>query len=727
MYAVWEKVVYDAYTLSFNVNGGTGIVAPQSCQRTTVAGTCSVTIPSTKPTRTNYKFLGWANSASATSAIYQPEKSITLSASKTIYAIWAPVRKLSFNVNGGTGSVAAQSCYPTTTTGSCTVTIPPTTPTRDDYYFLGWNTSSSATSASSNYSGGSVTLSESNTTIYAIWVPVYKLTFNYNYSVTPVEGSIKCHPTTTTGSCNVTIPSAAPTRSNYDFLGWADSSTATTADYQPSTSITLRASETIYAIWKAQEIVSFVFPNIYNSTDYFIVDDGVVYNKNADGSRGNERGKDVGNAIIMKTKGDKYVLLDTGPSGLSIQQAIYHRLMTLQNKTRVTIDYLIISHLDVDHYGNVVALINNSNITINNLVIKHERYPDDDSNNVVTGPKEQIFLGIISAAASKGIKTYIGGDHTKINNTGYATYLANNYPNLNREDFGEDDNMKSIVVDEYLTLHLFNTGDSYKDKPNCAVGTRITWTASIRQDDTKYIRDTEGNYIYFDGDAYNGTNDRSIIQTAETLVTKSDGSGISRYFYAFKTDNNQICRSNPNSLAILADVASTGVHKYAYFPGDVENAGYSAMASGGNSTEMYQNIVFDNTNKVFKNKIQWAPGVGAEIKAASAVRSKILGDGNSLNDIVIYQMSHHGLNNSDEAVSKLDLNRETGIYAIEENSVNMSDTVSWNYTKTWYYTLGEVGSNRLRVGRDAYNRVNCSVTMEGSTKCKLVANEDSSQ
>ena len=47
-----------------------------------------MTLSSTKPTRTNYNFLGWATSASATAAQYAAGSSYTANAAITLYAVW---------------------------------------------------------------------------------------------------------------------------------------------------------------------------------------------------------------------------------------------------------------------------------------------------------------------------------------------------------------------------------------------------------------------------------------------------------------------------------------------------------------------------------------------------------------------------------------------------------------------------------------------------------------
>lgn len=69
---------------------------------------------------------------------------------------------ITFNANGGSGGPGSQSVYYGTSTA-----LSSTKPTRTGYEFLGWSTSSTATSAS--YSSGSSYSFTSNTTLYAVW------------------------------------------------------------------------------------------------------------------------------------------------------------------------------------------------------------------------------------------------------------------------------------------------------------------------------------------------------------------------------------------------------------------------------------------------------------------------------------------------------------------------------------------------------------------------------
>lgn len=71
-----------SYTVSYNANGGSG--APGS--QTKYQG-YTLTLSSTRPTRSGYEFLGWSTSSSG-SVSYSPGSSYTSDSGTTLYAIW---------------------------------------------------------------------------------------------------------------------------------------------------------------------------------------------------------------------------------------------------------------------------------------------------------------------------------------------------------------------------------------------------------------------------------------------------------------------------------------------------------------------------------------------------------------------------------------------------------------------------------------------------------------
>lgn len=237
LYAIWKA---NTYTVSYNANGGSG--APSSQTKT---HNVTLTLRSNTPTRSGYTFKGWSTSSSATSASYSAGGSFTTNANTTLYAVWqknaATTYTVSYNANGGTGAPSSQ-----TKTHNVTLTLRTTTPTRSGYSFLGWSTSSTATSPT-YYAGGSYTANAS-ATLYAVWSynapTVYTISFNAN------GGSGAPSSVTKTHGVTLYLPSTEPTRTNYDFLGWSTSSTATTPTYYAGGSFTQNANTTLYAVWE---------------------------------------------------------------------------------------------------------------------------------------------------------------------------------------------------------------------------------------------------------------------------------------------------------------------------------------------------------------------------------------------------------------------------------------------------------------------------------------------
>lgn len=155
---IWSLIPYVSGTVQYNANGGSGAPSSQ-----TKYFNQTLTLSSTKPTRTGYTFLGWSTSSTATSATYSSGGSYTNEESATLYAVWkAKTYTISYNANGGSGAPSSQ-----TKTHGKTLTLSSVVPTRNGYEFLGWSTSSTATSAT--YSAGGSFTTNANTTLYAVW------------------------------------------------------------------------------------------------------------------------------------------------------------------------------------------------------------------------------------------------------------------------------------------------------------------------------------------------------------------------------------------------------------------------------------------------------------------------------------------------------------------------------------------------------------------------------
>lgn len=153
---------WTSYTIKYNANGGSGAPGSQTKWKDQ-----TLTLSSTKPTRTGYSFLGWSTSSTATSATYSAGGKYTANAAATLYAVWkANTYTVTYNANGGTGAPSSQ-----TKTYGVNLTLSSVKPTRTNYTFKGWATSASATTVS-YASGGSYT-TNAPITLYAVWELTY--------------------------------------------------------------------------------------------------------------------------------------------------------------------------------------------------------------------------------------------------------------------------------------------------------------------------------------------------------------------------------------------------------------------------------------------------------------------------------------------------------------------------------------------------------------------------
>ena len=260
------KVTNPTYTycLNFDMNGGEG--GPDDMRQDAGDKTSNLkfTIPYDKPTKSGYTFAGWSKTSNASTASYQPGDSIYVDYNDvTLYAVWKENKQnyyayLNYNANGGSGAPSSQSdsIYASSASGSKTFTISSTKPTRSGYEFQGWSTSSGSSTASYQ-PGSTISVSYgSSVTLYAVWKQTYTSTLNFNANGGTGAPSALTYTGTSTSAHTFTIPSTTPSKSGFIFMGWSESGSATTASYQPNSTISVpyNGSKTLYAVWQAADL-----------------------------------------------------------------------------------------------------------------------------------------------------------------------------------------------------------------------------------------------------------------------------------------------------------------------------------------------------------------------------------------------------------------------------------------------------------------------------------------
>ena len=215
LYAIYEK------KLTLTCYSGNGSSETKTAVVYNNGTTGKVSLPAGE-SLSGYAFDGYVGTAGAFSGdVYQAGAEYTLSADTSLYGLYTKTITVSYDANGGKGSVAAQTLSRHANVSS-TVAYE-TAPTvslsggaalsRDGYKFKGW-LKDSGTGTSVTAAGTSVTV-EKDTTYYAKWEVVsYKITYQLN------GGKVTGNPADyTVESEAITLKN--PTREGYFFTGWS--------------------------------------------------------------------------------------------------------------------------------------------------------------------------------------------------------------------------------------------------------------------------------------------------------------------------------------------------------------------------------------------------------------------------------------------------------------------------------------------------------------------------
>ena len=212
-----------------------------------------------------YQIVGWSKESNANPTTWPLNRAGTTACNKgnTIYLVAKnpnPTPTMytyhlihEFNYVGGTRwDITA-----TTAAESYQLDVNKGKPTRNGYSFAGW--ADKANAAAAKYFGGeqiTLTKDSPSKTIYAVWMPVFELRYDANGGTGAPDSQTYTALSATSTQATFTVPNQTPTKEGYTFKGWADSATATTAQYQPGGPIAVKhenSPKTVYAVWEGSD------------------------------------------------------------------------------------------------------------------------------------------------------------------------------------------------------------------------------------------------------------------------------------------------------------------------------------------------------------------------------------------------------------------------------------------------------------------------------------------
>ncbi|NCA66759.1 MAG: hypothetical protein EOM87_01700, partial [Clostridia bacterium] len=248
LYAKW---LANSNKLSFNANGGTGIMEDRF-----VNSNDSLILPTNAFTYIGYAFIGWATSASG-SVVYNNEATyiMGISAITILYAKWEMMKTLNFNSNGGSGSMGTVKAKSGTT-----FDLPENTFTKQGYTFDGW---SMVVNGSILYNDkAAYTMGQNSSyTLYAVWAAIAN---NVIFNANGGEGTMDSITIRTNSSASLPVNSF--TRSGYAFSGWSLTAGGSVGFSNGDTYIMgSNANTVLYAVWNL--IIYNINYNLYSGNN----------------------------------------------------------------------------------------------------------------------------------------------------------------------------------------------------------------------------------------------------------------------------------------------------------------------------------------------------------------------------------------------------------------------------------------------------------------------------
>ena len=236
LYAIWEDI--EAYTVTFNANGGEGEMEPQQIE----AGVATA-LNANAFNRDDFEFQGWSTTADG-EVEYADKAEITLTDSGIeLFAVWKEAQEVTeytvtFNANGGEGEMEPQVVEKGVATALNANAF-----TREAFKFQGWSTTADGEVEYADKA--EVTLTDSNLELFAVWK---QNTIAVIYSPNGGQGLMNPHKLAVGETFN--LDEVAYTCKDKTFAGWSTKADGE-VEYADKAEFTIGTKTVVlYAIWE---------------------------------------------------------------------------------------------------------------------------------------------------------------------------------------------------------------------------------------------------------------------------------------------------------------------------------------------------------------------------------------------------------------------------------------------------------------------------------------------
>jgi outer membrane protein OmpA-like peptidoglycan-associated protein len=229
----YTLTVYSPVSVTFQANGGQGSMTTETKAVPTVL------TPNTF-TRPKHIFAHWNTAANGSGTSYANGVVFPFTTTTTLYAQWtastkiAPTRKVTFDANGGSGSMKPES-------ENALATLKSNKFQRKGFSFVDWNTAANGSKAS--YANDAAYRFTKSATLFAQWkaAAIYTVTFNAN------RGSGSMSPETKKATAALTLNRF--TRHGFTFDRWNTAASGSGSNYANGAAYHFNMSTILFAQW----------------------------------------------------------------------------------------------------------------------------------------------------------------------------------------------------------------------------------------------------------------------------------------------------------------------------------------------------------------------------------------------------------------------------------------------------------------------------------------------
>ena len=278
LYAQWtpqRQIIYNDNCSYNNAGCATNTDTTNTSRWTNTGSNITLGSDTYFTTRSGYAITSWNTARDGSGTSYNTSSSYTVPSDLaspdqvTLYAQWSPALTINYNSNGGTGTMTAQRIPENTSKAlkSNNFTAP------SGNYFIGWMTEESRATNTVVYTNGATYTTPTTVTpgdsitLYAKWGPRYTIVYNGNNATggSMVSSGTELKHTNINEGNTVNLYAPNYYKTNYGFVGWSPSATATVGGtdpiYGPNESISAPSYDaygeeisgtktiTLYAVW----------------------------------------------------------------------------------------------------------------------------------------------------------------------------------------------------------------------------------------------------------------------------------------------------------------------------------------------------------------------------------------------------------------------------------------------------------------------------------------------